>query len=243
MKNASLQQKARKGLQRMLRAGAWTRCHRPSPRRPSCSAPGTRAHPALEGRTWLYLQASGPLLRVPRPLPERGGETAEGPLPSYLQHEGARPDGEAALGGRATRQLHGGNLLVGVVQGQGQRPRSSQAHVPEAEEGRPAEVAEGQDRRGGRLFLGPGAPRPRFRGAPLPAVAPPTPGRHGGLWDQRAAPSRPCRNAHRVLSGSCGELKRIRPLSLAIAGTRERSWAHRLANWKQEQTAQVLCCV
>lgn len=162
-------------------------------------------------------------------LPERGRETA--PL-SYLQHEGARPDREAAFGGGAAGQPHGGRLLVGVVQGQGQRPRGSQAHVPEAEEGRPAEVAEGQDGRGRRLLLGSGTPRPRprprLRRAPLPAAATPLPGRHRGLWVRPAAPSGLRKNAHRLPSRSCGDRERTRPLSCPVARTQEGVRTHKL---------------
>lgn len=153
----------------------------PPPWRKGVRSPNVRGKElALFSRSQVPSVSSDPVSPHPR-------------SPPYLQHEGAGPDAEALLGGRDAGQPHVGGLLVGVVQGQGQCARGSQAHVPEAEEGRPAEVAEGQDRRGCCLLLGPGTRRPGRRPplwrTPLPAAAPPTPGRHGGLGASPGGPA------------------------------------------------------
>lgn len=123
--------------------------------------------------------------------PPQGAESREpgrgpghAPPTTYLQLEPALRDAKALLRGREVGDLHFGNFFVRVVQDQRQRPRGSQAHISEAEERRPAEVAERQDWRGSCRILCPGAPepgrRPPLGGAHLPA-SPHTPGRHGSF--------------------------------------------------------------
>lgn len=134
---------------------------------------------------------SFPSRPTPKPPPqgaqeslERGRGRGHAPPTTYLQLEPALRDAKALLGCREVGDLHFGDLFVRVVQDQRQRPRGSQAHISEAEERRPAEVAERQDRRGSSRILCPGAPGPGWRpplgGAHLPA-SPHTPGRHGSF--------------------------------------------------------------
>lgn len=177
--------------------------------------------------------------------PERGPGHA--PPTTYLQLEPAQRDTKALLSGWEVGDLHFSDLVVRVVQDQRQRPRVSQAHISEAEERRPAEVAERQDRRGSCGILGRVAPQPRRRpplgGAHLPA-SPHTPGRHGSFetppGDSGAAPTRLLRSGDpgRGRSEAAVEVvQRIRPpfVSSRRHARKKRSKRHKFANSKGEQ--------
>lgn len=192
---------------------------------------------------WVSFSSSTPATKTGTGEPGAGARPRHAPPTTYLQLEPAQRDTKALLGGWEVGDLHFSDLVVRVVQDQRQRPRVSQAHISEAEERRPAEVAERQDRRGSCGILGRSAPQPRRRpplgGAHLPAL-PHTPGRHGSFetppGDSGAAPTRLLRSGDPGRSRSEAAVEVLQQIRPPFVSSRRHARKKKEANATNSQT-------